>query len=421
MTTSIVLAIRGTTARATRVRLGAALALAALNALLVLLTFRSHSGTTKIDWSVSGRETAWTIPSFAVPTSVAAVLGAVGLLAAGLAVSRGGKRHLGGLLTLSGIVAVLATLVLCGAGQTVSLLALADESMARAAPLVLAALGGVLCERAGVINVAIEGQLLFGAFVGAIAGSAGGSGLVGVLFGVVAGVAIGALFATLAIRFKAEQLVVGIVLNTAIAGLTGFFVSGIFIDTPSLNNTPTIGAISIPLLGDVPVLGPLLFHTSPYVWLAVVLAFVVNFILERSRIGRHITAVGENPRAADAVGINVQRVRFWATVAGGLIIGTAGTYFTVGSVGQFSIDMTGGRGFIALAAVILGAWRPAGAIAAAALFGFADALQLALNILGAPIPSPLLLCLPYVVTIIAIVARGQVRAPSADGVPYERN
>lgn len=405
--------------RAHRVRIAAMTALAVSNGWLAVIALRA-TDSTGVNWSISGRTAVWSPPAVQLPHLVVAVLAGAGfLLAVGSLVRRRMLATNRWVLTCL-VLAAAAALLTAGSGQSVSLLALADDSFARAAPLVLAALGGIMCERAGVINVAIEGQLLIGAFAGALIGSASGSSLIGVVAGLCAGVVVGAVFASLSIRFHADQLVTGIVLNSAVAGITGFVVSGIFIDNPDLNKPPTIGTIDIPGLSQIPVVGPLLFHTSPFIWLSAIVAALVIFVLEHTRIGRHIRAVGENPKAADAAGINVERVRFWSVIAGSVIIGIAGSYFTVGSVGQFSLDMTGGRGFIALAAVILGAWRPAGAIAAAALFGAADAFQSTLSILGVPIPSPLLLCLPYLVTIVAIVVRGQVRAPAADGVPYDR-
>ena len=391
---------------------------------LALSIVQGTRRATTINWTVSGKTASWEPPTLTFTTVTADILGALVIALAlmlfwGKALSTRVRRAM---YILAACLLVLSFLILAGAGQSVSLLAFANDSVGRSAPLVLAALGGILCERAGVVNVAIEGQLLLSAFVATIVGSSSGSPWLGVLVGTISAVVVGGILATLSIRFLADQLIIGIVLDVAASGMTAFFVSGLFVTSPAINQTPIVPNWNFGPLSQLPLVGPLLFSTSPFTWIAIVLAAAIAYILQFTRLGLHISAVGENPRAADAAGLNVARIRFLAVLAGAVVIGIGGAYFSVGSVGSFSPDMTGGRGFIALAAVILGNWNPRGAIAAAFLFGTADAFQSLLSLLGIPVSSALLLTLPYLVTIVALVMmRGRIHAPTADGIPYQRS
>jgi general nucleoside transport system permease protein len=289
-----------------------------------------------------------------------------------------------------------------------------------ATPLIFGALAGVLCERAGVINIAIEGQFLAGAFAAAVLATVSGSAWVGILGAVFAGVLIAAMLAVFAIRYLVNQVVLGVVLVVFATGLTGFLFDQLVQEDPTAYNSPSVLApLELPVLSDVPVFGTVLFHQTALVYTMYVAVAVVLFVLFKTRWGLRVRSVGEHPRAADTVGINVLRIRYQAVLAGGIFAGLGGAFFTVGLSGSFNKEMTAGNGFIALAAVIMGRWHPLGAALAALLFGFTTQLQSQLQILSTPIPGELLLMAPYVVTVVAVAGLvGRVRAPRADGEPY---
>jgi simple sugar transport system permease protein len=287
-------------------------------------------------------------------------------------------------------------------------------------PLVFGALGGVISERGGVVNVAIEGQLLAGAFVSAMVATLTGSWALGLIAALVAGVLVSFVLAAFAIKYLVDQVIVGVVLNVLVTGLTSFLYSKVLAGNPSLlNNPPRLPEWPIPLLSDIPIIGPVLFHQTIIEYLMYVAIFAVWFGLFHTRWGLRLRSVGEHPEAADTVGINVNGTRFWNVSLAGAVAGLGGAYFTLGSVGAFSKEMTAGQGFIALAAVIFGRWDPIRATLAALLFGFASNLQNVLGIIGSPVPSEFMLMLPYVVTIFAVAGLvGLSRAPAADGKPY---
>ena len=287
-------------------------------------------------------------------------------------------------------------------------------------PLVFGALAGVIGERAGVVNVAIEGQFLLGAFTATILGSLTHNpfvGLIGAMFG---GILISLVLGAFAIKYLVDQVIVGVVLNVFASGLTGFLYQGVLAPNAQTLNSPTrFSLIKIPILGDIPVIGPALFNQTFLVYLMYVVVALVAWAMYRTRWGLRVRAVGEHPHAADTVGIKVNPTRFWNLQLAGAIAGIGGAYFTLVSVPQFTKDMTAGLGFIALAAVIFGRWDPVRAALAALLFGFATNLQNLLTVLRTPIPGEFMLMLPYVVTILAVVGFvGQIKAPAADGKPY---
>jgi simple sugar transport system permease protein len=291
-----------------------------------------------------------------------------------------------------------------------------------AIPLILGALAGVMGERSGVVNVALEGQLLLGAFVAAVAATMAGSVWAGVLGGALAGVLLAALLAVFAIRYLVDQVIVGVVLNLFALGITNFLYQKLLANNPQQYNSPGyFSRIKIPVLGDIPIIGPVLFDGTIFLYLTYVLVIVVHFGLFHTRWGLRLRAVGEHPKAADTVGINVYRTRYRAVLLAGVVAGLAGAFMVVGtgSTNTFVENMSSGKGFIALAAVIFGRWTPVGAVAAALLFGFADQLQSLLSQAGAPIDANLLLTAPYIATIFAVAGVvGRVRAPAADGQPY---
>jgi simple sugar transport system permease protein len=303
--------------------------------------------------------------------------------------------------------------------HTLSVPSLLDATVIAAVPLMLGALGGVIGERSGVVNVAIEGQLLFSAFMTALVGSATHNLWIGVAAGVLSGGLMGLLLAVLAIRYLVEQVVLGVVLNVLALGVTGFLYKSLMqTNQTSYNNLSPFSSVRIPGLAAIPTVGPVLFDQPLLVYLTVVLTVLVHLGLFRTRWGLRTRAIGEHPAAADTLGIKVLRLRYRNVVVGGMFAGLGGAWL-VGNVGTFTESMTNGRGFIALAAVIFGRGSPFGALAAAGLFGFAGALAGQTSSLQTPIPSDLLLTLPYAATLFAVAGLiGMVRAPAADGKPY---
>lgn len=306
------------------------------------------------------------------------------------------------------------------AGASIPMVGLLAGSLALAVPLVFGALGGVLGERSGVVNIAIDGQLLAGAFAAAIVGSLTGVTWFGLLAAMAAGMLVALLLGLFAISYFVDQVIVGVVLNVLIIGLTSFMFSQVLApNAESLNNPPRFDKIDIPVLGGIPLIGPILFRQTVVVYILYAVVALVTWALYRTRWGLRVRAVGEHPTAADTVGIKVNRTRYRTILLAGAIAGMGGAFYTLVSVPQFNREMTGGAGYIALAAVIFGKWDPIRATLAALLFGFASNLQGVLSVIGSPVPSQFMLMLPYVVTIFAVAGLvGRSRAPAADGVPY---
>ncbi|UGQ14467.1 ABC transporter permease [Yinghuangia sp. ASG 101] len=327
-------------------------------------------------------------------------------------------------LTTSVFVAAFVVAFLCWAvaGKQMSFAGALQNTMLAATPLILGALGGVVGERSGVVNIAIEGQFLFGAFAAALVASITDSLWAGLVAGAVAGGLVGALLAVFAVRYMVEQVVLGVVINLLVAGMTGFLYSQLLRPHGDKYNNPGVFQNhAVPGLSEIPVLGPVLLDVNAIVYLMYVLVAVVHFGLFHTRWGLRARAVGEHPTAADTVGIRVRRTRYLNVSGAGCIAGIGGAFLTIGTVGTFSKDMASGAGYIALAAVIFGRWRPLGAVAAALLFGFSKALATSLQTVQTPIPSEVLQMLPYVVTIFAVAGLvGRVRPPAAANKPYEK-
>lgn len=323
-------------------------------------------------------------------------------------------------LALGVVVAlfVFAFLTWAAADGQLNLTAILRGTIRGAVPLTFGALAGVMCERSGVINIGIEAQLLFAAFAAAVGSTLTSNPWVGLLLGVLTGAFIGWILAVLAIRYRADQIIVGVVLVVFATGLTAFLLNEVL--TPRGWNAPVrFSPIDLPLLSDLPIIGPLIFGQSVIVYAMFITVVFVHWLLFKTRYGLRVRSVGEHPKAADTVGINVHRIRYSAVVIGGMLAGIGGAYFTLDSASQFSREMSAGRGFIALAAMLVGRYNPIGAFGAALVFGFADALATSLSIAGVGIPSDFLLMAPYLATI-AIVAGvvGRLRMPAADGEPY---
>ena len=345
-------------------------------------------------------------------------------IGAGIALLTGvAKRWQTTLLGIGIVAFVLSFLCWQVAGKFMPLVDTASGTLQLAMPLILGALAGVLGERSGVVNVAIEGQFLMGAFGAALVGTMATSVWAGLISAAIGGVIIAAMLAVLAIRFLVDQVVVGIVLNLLALGITGFLYERLMQpNAQKYNQPPALPTWTVPGLAKIPVLGPVLFESNLLVWLALILVFVIHFGLSRTRWGLRTRAVGEHPVAADTVGIRVRGLRYANVLVGGLIAGAGGAYFTLVATGSFNKNMTSGAGFIALAALIFGRWTPLGALGAALFFGFAQKLATYLSAVGSPVPSQFLNMLPYIATIIAVAGLvGRVRAPAADGQPYVKS
>lgn len=392
-----------------------------LFALLLLLVPREGNAAFRLatdgdlftlpDLSVPGMATAW------VCVAIMAVL--VGVVAA---LTARAQRIPLWVPVLFAVVFLFGFLAWAAAGsdRDVPFVRLIGGSVLLAVPIVFGALGGVIGERAGVVNIAIEAQLLAGAFTAAVVGSVTDSPWLGLLAAIVSGVLVAAVLAVFAITYRVNQVIVGVVLNVLVIGLTSFFYSQVLVPgAERLNDTTRFERIAIPLLSKIPIIGPALFNQTVVVYLMYLAVPAVWFALGRTRWGLRVRAVGEHPKAADTVGIKVERTRWRAVLIAGGVAGVGGAFYTVVSVSSFGKEMTAGAGFIALAAVIFGKWDPIRAALAALLFGFASNLEGALSIVGAPVPSQFMLMLPYVVTILAVAGLvGRSRGPAAAGEPY---
>jgi len=298
-----------------------------------------------------------------------------------------------------------------------------------AVPVSLGAFAGILSERSGMLNIAIEGKFLIGACTAAICASiaftATGSKEIGVIVGVLsamlAGIGLGFLLAWLGIKHKVDQIIAGVVVNFGAIGITNFLFLRVLGNNPWLNTPPTIERIRIPVLAEIPVVGPLFFSGTPYLYFTLAVMLFLTYMLFRTRWGLRLRASGEKPSAAGTVGIDVIKIRYRAMLLAGALAGIAGSYLSLSTAGSFQLGMSAGKGFIALAAVIFGAWNPIGAFGAALVFGFSDAIQSLLSILGVDVPPQLLNSVPYLVTIIVVAGVvGRVRGPAAAGQPYDQ-
>jgi simple sugar transport system permease protein len=295
------------------------------------------------------------------------------------------------------------------------------SAISMAAPILLAALGELIVERSGVLNIGIEGAMLMGAFFALAAVYFTGSLALGLLAGVGAALALHAIFALLAVNLAVNQVVAGTALNILALGVTGVFYRSMFGITGKAFIVAPFANVRLGPLADLPVVGPLLFDRNPLIYLALVLVPVVAYALSHTRYGLELRAAGERPEAADALGLGVFRLRWEALMISGVLTGLAGAYLTLAYANTFVEGISAGRGFVALAVVILGRWNPWGLAAASVLFGAAMALQFGLQALGTSIPYQIFLALPYASTLIVLaVMGGQAAAPSALGAPYRR-
>ena len=369
----------------------------------------------------AGLRSAWQLPDLVVPSALGIYLAALLAGAVGAAYLRWPRLKGGTTVALSVTALVVAFLIWAVQGQSLNLVGMLRSTLLRATPITLGALSGVLCERAGVINIAIEGMMLTSALTAVVTASVTGSLMVGMVVAVLTGALLALVHGVLSIRYRVDQIVSGTVINIFATGLTSYLSARFLERFAHLNRSGTLPVVAIPGLADIPIIGPALFEQSVIVYVMLALVIAVHVLLFKSRFGLRMRAVGEHPRAADTLGIDVWRVRYLSVLLGGMVAGIGGAYFTIGSVGRFDEVMTGGRGFIGLAAMIFGNWTPGGAFASSLIFGFADSLQIRMQILQTPIPSEFLLMAPYVATIVALSGVvGRVTPPAADGQPYEK-
>lgn len=365
---------------------------------------------------------ATTVPDLVLPTQLTVtILAGISVFFGAFHLARGVKST-GMLVGVIAFTFVFAFLTWAAQGKSFNLTGMLSSSLVRSVPIALAALCGVISERSAVINIGIEGIMLISAQTAVVTASLTGNLYIGLILAILAGGLIAAFHAFLVIRFKVDQIVSGVAINIFGTGLTSF-ISLRFLQKNSdvLNNSGVFPIVSIPGLSKIPVLGPMLFENNIVVYLTILLIIVMHIVLFYTPWGLRTRAVGEHPKAADTLGINVFLVRYVNVIIGGMIAGLGGAYFTIGSVGRFDQIMTAGKGFIGLAAMIFGKWSPIGAFASSLIFGFADSLQVRLQILRVPIPSEFLLMAPYIVTMIVLTGVvGRAIPPAADGQPYEK-
>jgi len=369
-----------------------------------------------------GNKSVIPIPNLVLPVQLAIyVLALVVFFVAGWQLARG--IHSTGIL--AGVVAfcfVAAFLTWAAKGNSMDLVGMMNTSLVRATPIALAALCGVISERAGVVNIAIEGIMLMSALASVMVATLAHNLYAGLLAGILTGMIVAGLHAILVIQFKVDQIISGVAINIIGTGATSF-ISNRYMQmyTDKINNSGVFPNIPIPLLAKIPILGPVVFENNIIVYIMLILVAVTFVLLFYTRWGLRTRAVGEHPKAADTLGINVYLMRYVNVILGGLIAGIGGAYFTIGAVGRFDKLMTAGKGFIGLAAMIFGNWNPVGALGSSLIFGFADSLQIKMQILDIPVPSEFLQMAPYLVTIIVLAGLvGRVHPPAADGTAYEK-
>ena len=391
---------------------------------LIVLTFFGVLGRSgSVSFQISGSKDTIQLPDIVVASNVLGMGAGIALLVISIYVASKVQKNIKSSIwwpILFGAISLIALLGWLAADNRVPVSFILGSALVLSVPIVLGAMAGVMSERVGVVNIAIEGQLLTGAFVAAVVSTLTGNQVVGLISAMVTAALFSALLAVFAVRFLAQQIIVGVVLNVLAIGVTNFLFSQWLSGNESSSNNPgTLPIISIPVLSDIPIIGRAFFENRIIVFIAIIVVILLWFMLFKTKLGLRARAVGENPLAADTVGINVGRTRFWWVTLGGLLAGLGGATLTIGSSGSFGREMSGGLGFIALAVVILGRWHPIYASAAAVLFGFSIILRIWANQVSPGIPTDFITMVPYVVTIIAVVGFvGRSRPPAAVGLPY---
>lgn len=392
-------------------------------ALLVMVAFGFLGKPGDVTYNLSNKGDIFSVPDIVVTSTFVNILfGSLMLAIAGVSVwlTIQAKRTPSWLTLIAGLIGATALLGWLAAGNIVPVSFILGSAIVLAVPIILGALGGLMSERVGVVNIAIEGQLLTGAFMAAVVGTVTHNLWFGLIAAMVASAILSMALASLAIKYLVDQIIIGVLINVLVIGITNFLYSQWLASAGEEANFPgTFDIISIPYLSGLPIVGPALFEARITVYLTFILVPLVWFVLFRTKLGLRARAVGEHPTAADTVGINVGRTRFWWVTTGGAIAGLGGAALTIGNVGAFGREMSGGLGFIALAVVILGRWQPFYVSAAALLFGFAIILRVWANGVAPGIPTDFITMVPYLVTLIAVAGfAGKVRAPAASGQPY---
>ena len=413
--------IRSSAEKRSRVSFGIALVVAGLAIYLLFGTSTQPGAMTTFGLNLLGSQAA-VVPDLVVPALPAIyLLAAISVFTGAYQLARG-IRSTGWLVGILTFTFVTAFLTWGAQDKSFNLTGMLQSSLVRATPIALAALCGVISERTAVINIGIEGIMLMSAQAAVVAATVTGNLYVGLIAAILLGGLVAAFHAFLVIRFKVDQTVSSVAINIFGTGATSF-ISSRFMQAAGdkLNNTGTFPIIAFPGLSKIPVLGPVLFENNLIVYLTILLVVVMHILLYYTPWGLRTRAVGEHPKAADTLGVNVYLTRYVNVILGGMIAGIGGAYFTIGSVGRFDEIMTAGKGFIGLAAMIFGNWNPIGAYTSSLIFGFADSLQVKLQILRVPIPSEFLLMAPYILTMIILTGVvGRAIPPAADGQPYEK-
>jgi general nucleoside transport system permease protein len=385
--------------------------------------------------AVSGKQMGWlgiglgamawfiALPPLLVRTPVPSLLLGAMAVGAGVVAVREEEKRLGYGAVAAGVVGAIGAVVATRSGvgnlEDVFVWSALIAAMLRfGTPLTFAALGGLLSERSGVINIGLEGMMLMGAFFGIFGADLTGSWLLGAIIGMAAGAAMGLVHAVLSISLRADQVVGGTAINLLAWGITGYAFVAHYGTRGTPSDVPRVPEVSLPGIKEIPFVGDAIGEASLLTWLALLLVPLLALYLFRTPGGLRLRSVGEKPRAADSVGVPVLRTRYLAVVSSGALAALGGVYLSIALVGSFNEMMTDGRGFIALAAVIFGNWRPGGALAGALLFGFSSAVAQRLPAFSDSL-AVLFQALPYVVTLVVVAGViGRSRPPAAIGVPY---
>ncbi len=395
-----------------------------LTAVLIFFVFFSKTATDALTTFVMtpGGITVGTMPNWVVPSHTALLITMILSLAIGIYQTiKGFGKATNGMVGVVFLLLIFSFLTWQASGKSLNLGGMLASAVSMAVPITLGAFSGIMSERAGVVNIAIEGMMLMGSMVGALVGSVTQSAWLGLIAGIAAAVLLAALHAVLSIKYKIDQIISGTVINIFSTGMTSFLSQKFLQVHQNLNNPAMFPRVEIPGLASIPLIGPILFNTNFFVYVMFLLVFFLQWAFFSTRWGLRHRAVGEHPKAADTLGIDVIKTRYVAVLLGGVIAGLAGTFLTLGSVGRFDEGMTAGKGFIGLAAMIFGNYNPFGALGAGMLFGFADSLGSKLSLLGSVIPSQFMSMAPYLITMIVLagfVGKGHV--PAADGTPYDK-
>ncbi|MCJ7736378.1 MAG: ABC transporter permease [Anaerolineae bacterium] len=395
-----------------------------VTALLVLVVLARGTAGEQSTFALGSRRGGVDIPApdLVFPTLVTLiVLGCLIALAGVWQLVRGFNRS----TLVLGLVAggaILAFLIWAARGKSINFTGMLVSSLVRATPIALAALSGIWSERSGIVNIGIEGMMLGGAFISVVFASVTGNMFIGVIAGMLAGMLLAALHALLSIRFRVNQIVSGTGIVILALGTTSYLQRAVLNVHQELNSPgPAISSLSIPLVWRIPVIGPLFFSQSPIIYTMIVLLVVTYVIMYYTKWGLRIRSVGEHPRAADTLGINVFKTRYISVLISGAIAGLAGAYMSIGSAGRFNEGMTAGKGYLGLAAMIFGNWNPGGALFGSLVFGFFDSWQEKLALLQVGVSADLLGMAPYLATMIVLAGVvGRARPPAADGEPYEK-